>query len=74
MKRACPACREPISIGASICPFCQTRFSEDEIRQRTSASRWNGLIFVIVAVFAVVAWLQLGGAERLGEMEAQGWP
>lgn len=39
----CPKCKQKIDAKAEICPYCQTHFSPEEVRDRFKGNRYFGL-------------------------------
>lgn len=69
MKR-CPRCMTIIDAQATRCPNCTANFTSTEMDAGfKDDQRRRSLKFLIFAglFFAVIYWLQTGGAEKLGQ-------
>lgn len=55
---ACPRCKEPIALGAEVCPHCRTEFSPEEVATRKKQHRqnWLGGCAVLIALAAIVSY------------------
>lgn len=54
--KQCGQCRKMIDTQARTCPYCQTRFTDEELKKATKLARVRSAVF-----FAIV----LGGAVLL---------
>lgn len=55
---ACPRCKEPIALGAEICPHCRTEFSAEDVAKRRKEHRqnWLGGCAVLIVLVAIVSY------------------
>ncbi|MGE4430909.1 MAG: hypothetical protein AB7E05_09255 [Sphingobium sp.] len=47
-KLPCEKCKKKIDIRATVCPFCQTQFSADEVKSRKKGAAMGCLLLVLV--------------------------
>lgn len=62
-----------VQDDALVCRHCHHRFSDEELANAQAEQKRSGILKAVLIVAAIVlagAWLNNGGAERLGEWAA----
>jgi hypothetical protein len=72
---ACPKCKKKIDLEASVCPYCRSNFSEEEMQARRAAQKQNtknGAIgcLALVGLIAVIATCSDSGSENKSQAVA----
>jgi hypothetical protein len=66
---ACPKCKKQIDLGASVCPYCRSAFSDEEMQIRRTTNKdstKNGLVgcIVIIGLIAVISTCSGAGGDK----------
>lgn len=66
---ACPTCKKKIDLDATVCPYCQSSFTDSEMKERRdvhSANMKNGGIgcLVLIGLIAAISMCSGSGSEK----------
>lgn len=69
--KTCPACRKAIDERATICPYCRTTFTLQQMNagRDQNRRRYVGVALALIfGIFVLIRWLNNGGVETLARM------
>jgi len=59
--KSCPACHKQIPTPASVCPYCQTAFSTEQMATATRLSRTRGMVALAIVLGVGIALVKSCG-------------